>query len=108
MFTRLLAASEDHVGTDMEECYGRTTEHINELLQRHEHEANYSADRTNFPRRLNKFLRDFGANDDKAYAISNAKVQEGASAATKAVAAAQRSDDNAKLSRNSDGGSAPS
>jgi hypothetical protein len=41
-----------------------------------------------------------------ARAISNAKLQQGASAAAKAAAAAQRRDDNAALPCNSDGGSA--
>jgi hypothetical protein len=106
MLTRLLAASKDHVGTGMEEFYGRAAEHIDVLLQRHEHEAYNSDGRTNSPMRLKRLLRDFGSNSDTTHAISNEKVQQGASAATKAAAAALRRGDNAAPSCNSEGGSA--
>ena len=53
---------------------------------------------TNFPRRLYSLidiLRSYGANDETAHDINNAKVHQGAPAATKIVAEAQRRDDKA-------------
>jgi hypothetical protein len=36
VLARLSAASEEHIGTDMEACYGRAAERIRELLQHHD------------------------------------------------------------------------
>jgi hypothetical protein len=50
---------------------------------------------TNFPRRLIDILRSYGTTDETAHDISNAKAHQGASAATKVAAEAQRRDDKA-------------
>jgi glyoxylase-like metal-dependent hydrolase (beta-lactamase superfamily II) len=98
---RLSAVSEDHVGTDLEKRYGSAAERIRELLRDHDQTVYFGYDGNDnktSARRLKKLLRACGTRNDTAHCISNAKVQQGASAANKAAAAAQRFDDEAALS----------